>query len=264
MNTTGPEDLNLTSDERERYARHLLVPSVGEEGQRRLKAAHVLVVGAGGLGSAIALYLAAAGIGHLGIADNDRVALSNLQRQILHGMSTLDHPKTDSARRRLEDLNPDIEIITYPVRVDGKSAREIATSYALVVDGTDNFESRYALSDACLQLRIPYVYGAVTQFEGQASVLCSDNGPCYRCLFPSPPPNEGSPSRQPNGVLSTVPGIIGTIQATETIKWIVGVGNPLVGRLLVMDGASMTFAELHADKNPACPACGQRKDTYSS
>ncbi len=246
----------LTSRERDRYARHLILPRVGEEGQLRLKASRVLVVGAGGLGSAVALYLAAAGVGCLGIADDDTVCVSNLQRQILHGTSTLDRRKTTSARHRLEDLNPEIEVHTYPARVDNDSAMEIAGSYDLVVDGTDNFETRYVINNACLRLSIPYVYGAVHRLQGQVSVLCATDGPCYQCMFPSPPPDGAVSSGQDAGILSTIPGIIGTIEATETVKWIVGLGEPLVGRLLVLDGASMTFTELHATRNPNCPACG--------
>jgi len=247
----------FTPEERERYARHLILPSVGEDGQRRLKSARVLVVGAGGLGSAVSLYLAAAGVGCLGIADDDKVSVSNLQRQILHGTSTLDRLKTASARHRLEDLNPNLEIRTHRVRISENSMSAIAESYDLVVDGTDNFETRYVINDACLHFRIPYVYGAVHQFEGQASVLCARNGPCYRCLFPSPPPDGTIKSGREAGILASIPGVIGTIQATEAIKWIVGMGDLLIGRLLVLDGAAMRFVEIRADKNPACPACGR-------
>jgi len=255
----------LSPQERERYARHVILPSVGEEGQLRLKSSRVLVVGAGGLGSAAALYLAAAGVGCLGVADDDAVSVSNLQRQILHGTSMLDRLKTTSARRRLEDLNPEVEVRTHPVRIDTDSVMEIAGSYDILVDGTDNFGTRYVINAACLRLGIPYVYGAVCRLEGQTSVLCAKAGPCYQCMFPSPPPDEAIPTGQDAGILSTVPGIIGTIEATETIKWIVGLGEPLVGRLLVLNGASMTFTELHAAKNPDCPACGvTRKEANST
>jgi len=246
----------LTDRERERYARHLVLPSIGESGQRRLKAASVLVVGVGGLGSSIALYLAGVGVGHIGIVDDDVVSLSNLQRQVLHGTEALDRPKVDSAQARIRDLNPDIEIAGYRERFNDASAGRIAAGYDLIVDGTDNFETRYVISHACLKLGIPYIYGAIFRLEGQASVLCTGNGPCYRCLFPEPPPPESVLTGEQAGILGAVPGTIGTIQATEAIKWIVGVGEPLVGRLLIYDASAMRFEEIAVAANPDCPACG--------
>jgi adenylyltransferase/sulfurtransferase len=246
----------LSDRERARYARHLVLPSIGEAGQRRLKAAGVLLVGVGGLGSSIALYLAGAGVGRIGIVDDDDVALSNLQRQVLHGTAALECPKVESARARLIDLNPDAEIVGINERFTPRSAERLAAGYDLIVDGTDNFETRYAINDACLKLGIPYVYGAIFRLEGQVSVLCTSDGPCYRCLFPEPPPPEAVLTGEQAGILGAAPGTIGTIQATEAIKWIVGIGAPLVGRLLVYDAAAMRFEEIGVDKNPHCPACG--------
>jgi adenylyltransferase/sulfurtransferase len=215
-----------------------------------------LIVGAGGLGSAIALYLAGAGVGRIGIVDDDTVSFSNLQRQILHGEGALDHPKVESAASRISDLNRDVAVETFPGRFEPGLGRSIAREYGLIVDGTDNFETRYAINDVCLALEIPYVYGAIFRLEGQVSLLCAEGGPCYRCLFPEPPPLESVMTGEQAGILGAVPGTIGTLQATEAIKWIVGIGTPLVGRLLVYDAAGMRFEEVSVDRNPACPACG--------
>jgi len=245
----------LSDRERVRYARHLVLPSIGEAGQRKLKAARILVVGLGGLGSASTLYLAGAGVGTIGVVDDDVVTLTNLQRQILHGERMLDRPKADSARRRLADLNRDIVIETHAERFDRSSGRRLAAGYDLIVDGTDNFETRYAINDVCLDLGIPYVYGAIFRLEGQLSVLCIERGPCYRCLFPDPPAAETVPTGEQAGILGAVPGTIGTLQATEAIRCIVGFGAPLVGRLLLYDAAAMRFEEVEIESNPACPAC---------
>jgi adenylyltransferase/sulfurtransferase len=246
----------LSERERDRYARHLVLPQLGEDGQRQLKAARVLIVGVGGLGSPIALYLASAGLGRIGIVDDDVVSFSNLQRQILHGEAMLDRSKVASAAARLADLNSDVHVETYSERFDRTSGRRIAAEYDLVVDGTDNFETRYVINDVCLDLGIPYVYGAIFRLEGQLSLLCADRGPCYRCLFPEPPAPETVPTGEQAGILGVVPGTIGTLQATEAIKWIAGIGTPLVERLLVYDAAGTQFEEVAIAANPRCPACG--------
>ncbi len=256
MNSESETQSGLSPQERRRYARHLVLPSIGEAGQLRLKTSRVLVVGAGGLGSAALLYLAGAGVGRIGIVDDDRVTLSNLQRQVIHGTATLDEPKPESARRRLLDVNPDIEVATYPIRFEPSNAMDIAPGYDLIVDGTDNFETRYTINDVCLALAIPYVYGAIFRLEGQASLLCSPEGPCYRCLFPHSPPEGSVLTGAEAGILGAVPGVIGTIEAVEAIKRIVGIGRSLRGRLLVFDAAAMHFDEIHVEKNPDCPACG--------
>jgi len=253
----------LSQRERARYARHLALPPIGEVGQHKLKAARVLLVGAGGLGSAIALYLAGAGVGRIGIVDDDTVSLPNLQRQILYGESMLDRPKADSAQARLADLNGDVRIDAFAERFDRENGRRIAASYDLIVDGSDNVETRYVINDVCLDLGIPYVYGAIFRLEGQVSVLCADGGPCYRCLFPEPPPPDSVPTGEQAGILGTVPGTIGTLQATETIKRIVGVGSALIGRLLVYDAAAMQFEEIRVERNPDCPACSQGRRARS-
>jgi len=254
MPNDGSRFSTLSPRERQRYARHLVLPQIGESGQQRLKAARVLIVGMGGLGSAIALYLAGAGIGHLGLVDDDVVGLSNLQRQVLHGTSWLGKPKVFSAKHRLADLNPDIDVTALAVRFSRDDGAKIAAGYDLIVDGTDNFPSRYDINSTCLELGIPYIYGAIFRFEGQASVLCTDIGPCYRCIFPSAP-SEPVPSGEQAGILGAIPGTIGTIQATEAIKNIVGIGTPLVGRLLIYDGAAMQFETIKLAKNPQCPDC---------
>jgi len=246
---------HLSPQERQRYARHLVLPHIGEEGQERLKASRVLLVGVGGLGSAIALYLAGVGIGHIGLVDDDVVSLSNLQRQVLHGTAWLDRPKVDSAKSRIGDLNPDVEVTAYNARFTENNGLEVASGYDLIIDGTDNFPSRYDINKACLKLGIPYIYGAIFRLEGQVSVLCTEEGPCYECIFPAPPQDPVLTGEEA-GILGAVPGTIGTIQATEAIKMIVGFGSPLIGRLLVYDGAGMRFDDIQLVKNPDCPACG--------
>jgi len=246
----------LTPSERERYARHLALPSIGETGQRRLKAARVLVIGVGGLGSPISMYLAAAGVGHLGLVDDDAVSLSNLQRQVAHGTSTLGRPKVASGLERLLDLNPEVDVHPYHERFTAETAAGIASSYDLIVDGTDNFDTRYVINQTCVRLGIPYVYGAIFRLEGQVSVFGTPDGPCYVCVFPEPPPPETVLSGAEAGIMGAIPGTIGTLQATEAIKWIVGIGMPLVGRLLVYDAAGMAFESIEVTKNPVCPVCG--------
>lgn len=246
----------LSSRERDRYARHLVLPSIGEIGQSKLGAARVLVVGLGGLGSSIALYLAAAGVGTIGLLDDDRVSFSNLQRQVLHGMEALERPKTDSAAERLRDLNDDIVLHQHPVRFTAETGRELAKDYDLILDGTDNFETRYAINDVCLHLGIPYVYGAISRLAGQLSLFCTEDGPCYRCLFPEPPPPGTTPRAEEAGILGAVPGTIGTLQATEAIKWIVGLRPSLAGRLLLYDAHAMQFDAIDIERTPLCAACG--------
>jgi molybdopterin/thiamine biosynthesis adenylyltransferase/rhodanese-related sulfurtransferase len=247
---------DLSRDEVSRYARHLIIPSVGVEGQKRLKAARVLIIGAGGLGSPLALYLAAAGVGHLGLVDFDVVDASNLQRQVLHGTKDIGRPKTASARERIADVNPFVELTTYETALTSKNALDIIETYDIVVDGTDNFPTRYLVNDACVLLGKPNIYGSIFRFEGQASVFSTGDGPCYRCLYPVPPPPGTVPSCAEGGVLGVLPGLIGTIQATETIKLILGIGEPLIGRLLLVDALGMQFRTMKVRKNPACPACG--------
>jgi adenylyltransferase/sulfurtransferase len=248
--------LSLSHAEMLRYSRHLLLPEVGVSGQRKLKAARVLTVGAGGLGSPLSLYLAAAGVGTIGIVDFDLVDLTNLQRQIVHGTSTLGRPKLDSAEERLTDLNPNVKIERHETRLTSQNALEILREYDIVVDGTDNFPTRYLVNDACVLLGKPNVYGSIFRFEGQASLFYAEQGPCYRCLYSEPPPPGLVPSCAEGGVLGVLPGIIGSIQALETIKWIIGAGNSLVGRLLLFDALKLRFRELELRKDPACPLCG--------
>jgi molybdopterin/thiamine biosynthesis adenylyltransferase/rhodanese-related sulfurtransferase len=251
----------LTTDEIQRYSRHLILPDVGVEGQQKLKAARVLIVGAGGLGSPVALYLAAAGVGTLGLIDFDVVDVSNLQRQILHGTKDVGRSKLESARARLHDVNPHVRVETYETRLTSANALEIIRGYDIVVDGTDNFATRYLTNDACVLLGKPNVYGSIFRFEGQASVFGTADGPCYRCLFPEPPPPGSVPSCAEGGVFGVLPGIVGTIQATETIKLILGIGETLAGRLLLIDAQSMQFRAMTLRKDPACPACGTRTIT---
>ena len=241
-----------------RYSRHLLLPEVGIAGQRRLKAARVLTVGAGGLGSPLSLYLAAAGVGTIGIVDFDVVDLTNLQRQIVHGTSTLGQLKLDSAEARLGDVNPNVRIEKHETRLTSQNALEILGEYDIIVDGTDNFPTRYLVNDACVLLGKPNVYGSIFRFEGQASVFYSRQGPCYRCLYSEPPPPGLVPSCAEGGVLGVLPGIIGSIQALETIKWIIGAGDSLVGRLLLFDALKLRFRELQLRKDPSCPICGEQ------
>jgi molybdopterin/thiamine biosynthesis adenylyltransferase/rhodanese-related sulfurtransferase len=247
---------NLSQDEILRYSRHLIIPDVGLTGQRRLKAARVLLVGAGGLGSPLALYLAAAGVGHIGLVDFDVVDVTNLQRQILHGTKDVGRSKLDSARDRIGDVNPYVQLTTYETVLDSTNAMEIIRGYDIVIDGTDNFPTRYLVNDACVILGKPNVYGSIFRFEGQASVFATEQGPCYRCLFPEPPPPGLVPSCAEGGVLGVLPGLIGTIQATEAIKLIVGIGEPLIGRLLLVDALGAKFRTVKLRKNPECPACG--------
>jgi adenylyltransferase/sulfurtransferase len=246
----------LTNDEIKRYSRHLIMPEVGVDGQRRLKAARVLCIGAGGLGSPVALYLAAAGVGRIGIVDFDTVDFSNLQRQVLHGTPDVGRSKLQSARDRLNAINPEIQIDTYETLLSSTNALDIFREYDVIVDGTDNFPTRYLVNDACVILKKPNAYGSIFRFEGQASVFAFPGGPCYRCLYPEPPPPGLVPSCAEGGVLGVLPGVIGTIQATETIKLILGTGEPLVGRLLLYDAFNMRFRELKLRRDPACPVCG--------
>ncbi|MDB4870632.1 MAG: UBA/THIF-type binding protein [Gemmatimonadales bacterium] len=255
------DSTELTREELVRYSRHILLPQVGESGQRVLKQSRVLLVGAGGLGSPVALYLAAAGVGTLGLVDFDTVDLSNLQRQILHGSAGVGSSKIDSARDRLIDINPNVSIEPYKTRLTSQNALEIARGYDLIVDGTDNFATRYLVNDTSVLLGIPNVYGSVYRFEGQASVFGASGGPCYRCLFRDPPPPDLVPSCAEGGVLGVVPGLVGTIQATEAIKLLLGIGDTLVGKLLTIDVLKMSFRTLAIPKDPSCPACGTHEIT---
>jgi adenylyltransferase/sulfurtransferase len=239
-----------------RYSRHLLLPEVGIAGQRKLKAARVLTIGAGGLGSPLSLYLAAAGVGTIGIVDFDVVDLTNLQRQIVHGTSTLGRPKLESAEARLTDVNPNVRIEKHETRLTSENALDIIREYDIVVDGTDNFPTRYLVNDACVLLGKPNVYGSIFRFEGQASLFYAPDGPCYRCIYSEPPPPGLVPSCAEGGVLGVLPGIIGSIQALETIKWIIGAGDSLLGRLLLFDALKLRFRELQLRKDPSCPICG--------
>jgi adenylyltransferase/sulfurtransferase len=248
----------LSYDELLRYSRHLTLPDVGLEGQLKLRDARVLLIGAGGLGSPAALYLAAAGVGTLGLVDFDLVDRSNLQRQILHGTSAIGTAKTDSARARLRDVNPHVSVETFSERLTSANALDILRTFDIVVDGSDNFPTRYLVNDACVLLGKPDVYGSVFRFDGQVSVFHATQGPCYRCLYAEPPPPDLVPSCAEGGVLGVLPGIIGSLQALETIKLIVGVGQPLIGRLLLFDGRRMQFRELVLEKDPECPVCGDR------
>ena len=248
----------LSNDEIRRYARHLIMPEVGLEGQKRLKAARVLAVGAGGLGSPLALYLAAAGVGTIGLVDFDVVDDSNLQRQILYGTADVGRPKLAAAAARLRDLNPNVEIVTLQERLTSENALEIVRDFDVVADGTDNFPTRYLVNDACVLAGKPNVYASIFRFEGQASVFWAERGPCYRCLYAEPPPPGLVPSCAEGGVLGILPGLLGTIQATETIKLLLGAGEPLIGRLLLVDALSMRFRELKLRKNPDCVICGPR------
>ncbi len=254
---TAPVELpQLTTDDLSRYSRHLLLPEVGEEGQRKLKAARVLCVGTGGLGSPLAFYLAAAGVGTLGLVDFDVVDASNLQRQIIHSTADIGRKKLDSAEEKLKALNPQLNVVKHDTLLTSANALDILKDYDVVADGTDNFPTRYLVNDACVLLGKPNAYGSIFRFEGQASVFSTREGPCYRCLYPEPPPPGLVPSCAEGGVLGILPGLIGVIQATETIKLILGKGEPLIGRLLLVDALSMRFRELKLRKNPECPVCG--------
>ena len=249
--------LALTNEEVARYSRHLIMPEVGMQGQLKLKAARVLCVGAGGLGSPVLLYLAAAGVGQLGLVDFDEVDYSNLHRQIIHGTPDVGRSKLDSAKARLNALNPEVDVVTYEMALSSENALGLFADYDLVIDGTDNFPTRYLVNDACVLQGKPNIYGSIFRFEGQASVFASTDGPCYRCLYPEPPPPGLVPSCAEGGVLGILPGVIGTLQATEAIKVILGVGEPLIGRFLIFDALKMRFRELKLRKDPDCPVCGE-------
>ena len=250
--------VHLSTEELQRYSRHLIMPEVTAEGQRRLKAARVLCIGAGGLGSPAALYLAAAGVGTIGIVDFDEVDLSNLQRQILHGTKDIGRTKLESAHDRLRDINPDIQVKLHHGRLSSENAEQIVASYDVIVDGSDNFATRYLSNDVCAFAGKPNVYGSVFRFEGQTTVFAPQlGGPCYRCLFPEPPPPESVPNCAQAGVLGVLPGIIGMLQSIETIKLIIGIGEPLIGRLLHFDALKVAFRELKLRRDPRCPVCGE-------
>ncbi len=247
----------LTQDQINRYSRHLLLPEVGVEGQEKICQAKVLCIGTGGLGSPIGLYLAAAGVGTLGLIDFDVVDFSNLQRQIVHGESTVGRLKVDSAKERIQDMNSSVEVVTYNERLTSQNALDILRDYDIIVDGTDNFPTRYLVNDACVLLGKPYIYGCILRFEGQASIFHSQAGPCYRCLYPEPPPPGLVPSCAEGGVLGILPGIVGLIQANEVIKLILQKGDPLIGRLLLFDALAMKFKEMKLRKDKDCPVCGE-------
>lgn len=249
--------IELSNEEIARYSRHLIMPEVALDGQKKLKSAKVLTVGTGGLGSPLALYLAAAGVGTLGIVDFDVVDESNLQRQIIHGTSDVGRPKVESAREKLEDINPNVEVLVHEEALTSENALEVFRDYDVIVDGTDNFPTRYLVNDACVLLNKPNVYGSIFRFEGQASVFWAEEGPCYRCLYPEPPPPGLVPSCAEGGVLGILPGAIGVVQATETVKLILGIGEPLIGRLMLYDALGMSFREMKLRKDPGCPVCGE-------
>jgi molybdopterin/thiamine biosynthesis adenylyltransferase/rhodanese-related sulfurtransferase len=247
----------LSTEQKERYGRHLLLPEVGADGQAKLLDAKVLLLGAGGLGSPTALYLAAAGVGTLGIVDDDEVDLSNLQRQIIHTTRAIGTPKVDSAEAAIAALNPDVEVVKYPVRLDASNIMEIIDGYDVIVDGVDNFPTRYLLNDATVRLGISVISASILGFDGQLSVFKPHDGPCYRCLYPVPPPAELAPSCGANGVLGVLPGTMGLLQATEVVKLVTGIGEPLVGRLLLYEALSATFTELKVRRDPQCPICSR-------
>jgi molybdopterin/thiamine biosynthesis adenylyltransferase/rhodanese-related sulfurtransferase len=250
--------MNLTPEQLTRYSRHFILPEIGEEGQKKILQSKVLLIGTGGLGSPLGLYLAAAGVGTLGLVDFDNVDLSNLQRQIIHTNDEVGKPKIDSAEKRIKAMNPDTKVIKYPVKITSANALDIIRDYDVVIDGTDNFPTRYLTNDACVFLKKPNIYGSIFRFDGLTTVFSTkDGGPCYRCLYPEPPPPGMVPSCAEGGVLGVLPGVIGLIQATEAIKLIVGIGKPLIGRLMVYDALQMTFRELKIRKDPACPVCGK-------
>ncbi len=255
---TRAENVSLSPQEVARYSRHLIMPEVALEGQKRLKASRILLIGAGGLGSPLGLYLAAAGIGRIGLVDFDVVDFSNLQRQVLHGTPDVGRPKLQSAKDRLEAINPGVRIDLYETRLTSANALSIFEPYDVIIDGTDNFPTRYLVNDACVMLKKPNVYGSIFRFDGQASVFHPPRGPCYRCLYPEPPPPGEVPSCAEGGVLGILPGLIGCIQATEAIKLLLGNGSPLVGRLLLYDALQMKFQEFKVRRNPKCPMCGDK------
>src|SRR5436853_4916543 len=248
--------MDLNNDEIRRYSRHLILPEVGLGGQKKICSTSVLCIGAGGLGSPIAMYLAAAGIGKLGVLDFDTVDFSNLQRQILHGTEDVGRPKAESAKDTIQRINPNTEVVLHNTRISSENALEIIAQYDIVVDGTDNFPTRYLTNDACVLLKKPNVYGSIFRFDGQASVFYPPHGPCYRCLYPEPPPPGEVPSCAEGGVLGILPGVIGVIQATEAVKLILGTGEPLIGRLMHYDALRMSFREFKVRRNPKCPVCG--------
>jgi len=248
--------VNLSSQEVARYSRHLIMPEVGMDGQKRLKAASVLLIGAGGLGSPLGLYLAAAGVGRIGLVDFDVVDFSNLQRQVLHGTPDVGRPKLHSAKDRLQAINPEVRLDLYETHLASANALQILGPYDIVIDGTDNFPTRYLVNDACVLLGKPNVYGSIFRFDGQATVFYPGRGPCYRCLYPEPPPPGEVPSCAEGGVLGVLPGLVGCIQATEAVKLILGRGEPLIGRLLLYDALEMRFREFKVRRNPNCPMCG--------
>jgi molybdopterin/thiamine biosynthesis adenylyltransferase/rhodanese-related sulfurtransferase len=253
----------LTAEQRQRYSRHLLIPEIGLEGQMKLLDAKVLLLGAGGLGSPVALYLAAAGVGTLGIVDDDDVDLSNLQRQVAHTNDRIGVAKVDSAEQSINEINPDVEVVKYKTRLDAGNVMEIVEGYDVIVDGADNFPTRYLLNDATVRLQKPVVSASILGFDGQLSVFKPYDGPCYRCLYPTPPPAELAPSCGANGVLGVLPGTMGMLQATEVIKLIVGAGEPLIGRLLLYEALSETFTELKVKRDPACPICSRDPESIA-
>ncbi len=256
VTTISPTDVQLSHEEILRYSRHLIMPEFGMEGQKKLKAAKVLLIGAGGLGSPLALYLAAAGVGTIGLVDYDVVDYTNLQRQVIHGTKDVGRPKLESAAETLADVNPFVKLHKYNVPLTSENALEILEPYDVIIDGTDNFPTRYLVNDASIILGKINVYGSIFRFEGQVTVFGAEDGPCYRCLFPEPPPPGLVPSCAEGGVLGVLPGTVGTLQATEAIKVIAGIGEPLIGRLLMYDALNMTFDTLKIRKNPNCPVCG--------
>jgi sulfur-carrier protein adenylyltransferase/sulfurtransferase len=253
----------LTAEQRDRYSRHLLIPEIGTDGQQKLLDAKVLLLGAGGLGSPTALYLAAAGVGTLGIVDDDVVDLSNLQRQVIHSTQRVGIPKVDSAEESIHALNPDVNVVKYPVRLDASNIMEIIEGYDVIVDGVDNFPTRYLLNDATVRLQIPVVSASILGFDGQLSVFKPYEGPCYRCLFREPPPAELAPSCGANGVLGVLPGTMGLLQATEVVKLILGIGDPAIGRLLLYDALAATLTEVKVHRDPDCPICSRPPDEIS-
>ena len=253
---------SLTNEEILRYSRHLIMPEVGMEGQLKLKGAKVLLIGTGGLGAPLGLYLTAAGVGHIGLVDFDVVDFTNLQRQVTFGTSDVGKPKTEAAAARLSNLNPDVQILTYEAKLTSANALELFKEYDIVVDGTDNFPTRYLVNDACILLGKPNVYGSIFRFEGQVTVFGMPDGPCYRCLYPEPPPPGLVPSCAEGGVLGVLPGIVGSLQALETIKLIIGRGESLEGRLVLFDALAMKFRELKLRKNPHCPMCGSHRKIH--
>ena len=261
MAALHPRQADLSHAEVQRYSRHVIMPEVGIDGQRRLKASNVLLIGTGGLGSPLALYLAAAGIGRIGLVDYDVVDFTNLQRQVIHGVSTVGVSKLDSASARMLDLNPDIDVDKYNEPLTSENALRIfSEGWDIVIDGTDNFPTRYLVNDACVKLGLPNVYGSIFRFEGQVSVFYGEHGPCYRCMFPQPPPPGLVPSCAEGGVLGILPGTIGTMQATEAIKLLLGIGDPMIGRMLLYDALEMSFQQIKIRKDPNCPVCSIPKD----